>query len=221
MAVVLQSIQVGLPRECGNPESDHPLDQPWVSGFYKLPVSGPVVISRTNLAGDGQADLVNHGGADKAICVYAADHYPHWQTELAMAEIPFGAFGENFSLLGLTEDDVCIGDRFQVGSVLVQVSQPRQPCWKLGRRWRMKEMPARVIQTNRTGWYFRVLQEGIVEPGQPVERIARTQPTWSITAANRVMYLLKTDRDINRELASVPELSASWRETCLRRAAGS
>ena len=124
-------------------------------------------VTPTGIEGDGQADLVNHGGVDKAICVYPLAHYPHWQ-EMIGRELSPAAFGENFTVDGLTEADVCIGDTWRVGEdVLVQVSQPRQPCWKLARRWQRKTLALEVQESGKTGWYFRVLEEGTVQAGMP------------------------------------------------------
>ena len=159
----IQSIQVGLPQSGNCDGAADPTAPPWRTGIFKLPVSGPLWLGRTNLQGDGQADLVHHGGIDKAVCVYSADHWPYWQAILPPNQLRGGAFGENFTVEQLTEADVCIGDVFEIGTALVQVSQPRQPCWKLARRWHIKDLAVQAERTGFTGWYFRVLQEGRVE----------------------------------------------------------
>jgi MOSC domain-containing protein YiiM len=169
--------------------------------------------------GDGQADQVNHGGLDKAICTYAADHYDAWSRELGPfgVSLQFGAFGENFSVDGLTEDDVCVGDIWRIGAVEVQVSQPRQPCWKLARRWRIDDMALRVVESGRTGWYLRVLAEGPVTAGLAVERVARPFRMWTITQVNRLLHHEKNDLAAIRELVTVPALSAAIRDTLIHR----
>jgi MOSC domain-containing protein YiiM len=177
---ILLSIQVGPPRSFGIPGASDPMDRPWTTGFYKEPTVGPVLVGRTNLEGDGQADLVNHGGPDKAVLAYSADHYPAWRSELAKPDLPFGAFGENFTVVGQTEADVCIGDRWTVGEVRLEVSQPRLPCWKLARRWRIKDLALRVDRTGRSGWYFRVLAEGQVTTGQSWRLEERPFPDWTV-----------------------------------------
>ena len=116
---VLLSIHVGRPAEQGTERAADPLDRPWTSGFFKTPVAGPVFLGTTNLDGDGQADLVNHGGPDKAVCAYSADHYDAWRRELGLTEMPFGAYGENFTIGGLDEAGVCIGDVWRVGEATV------------------------------------------------------------------------------------------------------
>lgn len=216
-AALVDSVQVGRPRWHGTPGSTDPFDRPFATGFWKDPVAGPVAVRFTNLDGDGQADLVNHGGADKAVLVYAAAHYPDWRAELALPDLPYGAFGENLTVAGWTETDVCVGDVWRVGTASFAVSQPRQPCWKLARRWRLKDLPARVVQSGRCGWYLRVLDEGAIAAGQAVELVERPRPEWTVRRAHRVMYFGKTDHDETAALAAVPELSLSWREELRQR----
>lgn len=213
MPAILESIQVGLPKQLGTPGAVDPMDRPWVSGFFKEPVTGPVEVGWSHLVGDGVADHENHGGPDKAILAYSADHSAGWQAELRLSALPFGAFGENFTVRGLTEADVCIGDLWRIGPCLFEVSQPRQPCWKLGRRWRIKELPALVVSHGRTGWYLRIRQAGLVEAGMPLVLEHRPNPAWTILRANTTFYHLKYDAGANEELLSVPELSMSWKET--------
>lgn len=213
------SIQVGLPRAFGRADAADPMDREWTTGFWKSPVAGPVRLGRTNLAGDGQADSVNHGGPDKAVNVYPAEHYPFWAGDPALAGLAGGAFGENFTTAGADEAGVCVGDVFAVGTATVQVSQPRQPCWKLARRWRVHDLALRVQRTGRTGWYFRVLAEGEVAPGDGLSLVERPHPEWTVAAANGVMHHRKTDRAAAAELAACPALSASWRATLARRLA--
>ncbi len=218
MASEIISIQVGLPRDHGAAEAVHPDDRLWTSGFYKDPIAGPVRVGRLHLDGDGQADLVNHGGIDKAICVYSADHYSYWREQLALP-LPYGAFGENFTVQNLTEADLCIGDTWQAGEVIVQVSQPRQPCWKLARRWRVKTLALQVQENGKTGWYFRVLQEGSIAAPISLKLLKRPFPEWTIARANHLMHHDKGNALLAGELAGVPLLSASWKATLSRRSA--
>jgi MOSC domain-containing protein YiiM len=166
-----------------------------------------------DLEGDEQADLTVHGGPDKAVCVYSADHFPFWQRALERPDLGAGAFGENFSVTGLAEDTVCLGDVYEVGEAVVQVSQPRAPCWKLGRKWARRDLPKLVLREGRTGWYFRVLQPGVVEPGQTLRLIDRSYPSWTITQVNRLAYAKKSDglQDERRALADCPALAEEWR----------
>jgi MOSC domain-containing protein YiiM len=204
---LLSSLNIGRPTLFEGVES-------WTSGIYKIPVLGRVSLASTNLAGDGQADLKVHGGPDKAVCVYSADHYPFWRQELSVSECGPGWFGENFSVEGQRETDVAVGDTFRIGTAVVQISQPRAPCWKLGRRWHRLDMPKLVVQSGRTGWYLRVLDAGDVECGDALTLVDRPFPRWTIDAVNAVAYGRGGNPDLEaaRELADCPALAESWRE---------
>lgn len=218
----LLAVLVGRPRALGQEGAADPMDCPWTTGFYKDPVSGPVALSRTNLAGDGQADLRYHGGPDKAVLAYAAEHYPAWRAELGLPELTLGGFGENLAVDGWSEAVVCVGDVVQVGTAILQVSQPRSPCWKIARRWRVKDLSARVQRTGRSGWYHRVIQEGVVEAGQALTLLERPHPEWTVSRANQVMYDRRgdsaEDRAATLALAGCGALAAGWRETLRARA---
>jgi MOSC domain-containing protein YiiM len=214
--MILLSIQAGMPLPLGDTTSADPMDKPWVSGFYKSGVTGEITVTPQGIIGDGQADLVNHGGLDKAINVYPSEHLQYWGRELGIA-MPHGGFGENFTVEGMVESGVCIGDVFRVGEVRVQVSQPRQPCWKLARRWRIKDLAAQVERTGLTGWYLRVLEEGKITAPCGMTLIERPHPRWTIALANEIMHHRKTGHDAALKLASCPPLSASWRESLRRR----
>lgn len=212
------SLQVGKPKAMGSSESSDPLDQVWRTGFFKEPTTKLTWLGQLNLDGDGQADLENHGGVEKAVNVYPIEHYPYWTQTLALQDLTPGAFGENFTTEGLLERDVCIGDIFEIGESLVQVSQPRQPCWKLARRWRIKDLALRVQETGRTGWYFRVLREGQVQAGNPLILMERPHPNWTVSSANMVMHHQTNDRQAAKDLADCNYLSSRWREKLKRRA---
>ena len=212
----LASIQTGVVRRLGREDASDPLEKPWSSGFFKEPIIGPVFVTTTHVVGDQQADLKHHGGPDKAVLAYAAGHYPAWRTELNLPDMPFGAFGENFTIDGWNEDTVCVGDVFRIGGeVVVEVSQPREPCWKLARRWKIRDLPKRVIATSRSGWYFRVRRIGTVEAGMAVERLENPFPQWTIRAANRVMHFEKQNAEANASLAECPALSIDWRDALI------
>ena len=216
---LIASVQVGQVQTY---EYDSPADgrpRSWTTAFFKQPVSGSAFVGPLGLAGDAQADRRHHGGQDKAILAYAAAHYARWREEWGIDTLPPGAMGENLTLEGLDESTVCLGDRWQAGRVILEVSQPRQPCWKMGRRWRRPELPKRVIQSGRTGWYLRVLQEGELQAGMPLELVARPYPQWTVSRANAVMYERPGRKELLEALANLPPLAHAWREELLSRAA--
>lgn len=216
----IRTLLVGLPRQMGQEGAAHPMDRPWESGIFKNPVEGPIRLSRLGLEGDGVADTNAHGGPDKGVLAYAVAHYPAWSAELSLPGMPDGAFGENLAVEGLTEADACLGDIYRVGTARVQVAQPRQPCWKLARRWRVRELALLTQQTGRTGWYFRVLEEGTVQAGDPLLLEDRPYPEWSISRANRTLHTQPTDLAALAALAACPALASRLREQLTRRLEG-
>jgi MOSC domain-containing protein YiiM len=206
----LISIQVGLPWNYGSEDADDVHDKPWMSGIYKSGIQGAVYVGTTNIRGDGQADLKHHGGIDKAVLAYSADHYPEWRERLGLPDMPHGGFGENLTIAGWCEDTVCIGDICRIGAVTFEVSQPRQPCWKLARRWRMHDLLGMVMRNGRAGWYLRVKEEGLIEAGMPVELVDRPNPEWTIARANQILHHCPTDLELAVALAEVPRLADAW-----------
>ena len=141
------------------------------TGIFKEPVPGRIMLRRLNLDGDGQADLTVHGGEDKAVYVYPVEHYAHWQEKLGRKDLTYGQFGENFTTAEILEDQIHIGDIFRVGAAMVQVTQPRVPCYKLAIKMQMPQFPKLFMAAGRTGFYLRVLEEGEVGAGDMIERI--------------------------------------------------
>ncbi|UJS16110.1 MAG: MOSC domain-containing protein [Candidatus Jettenia sp.] len=212
-APYILSIQVGRPKIVNIETGSLVSENSWLTGFFKEPVEGRIWLGKSNLSGDGQADLKHHGGADKAVLGYSADHYTAWHNEIVSVKLPYGAFGENFTVKGLTEESVCIGDMYAIGDSQLQVSQPRQPCWKISNRWRIQDLAERVKLSGRTGWYFRVIYEGFVERGLPLILLDRPFPQWTIACANKIMHSRYEDKDAAAELASCHLLSTNWRAT--------
>lgn len=175
-------------------------------------------VGRTNVRGDGQANRRVHGGPDKAVLAYAERHYADWRVELELPDLPYGAFAENFTVRGLDEQSVCVGDIYAVGDARVQVSQPRQPCVNIAHRWRIPSLTQQVETSGRTGWYLRVLGEGLVEAGQAIELLERPSPEWSVMRAAEVMRQRNEVPDEAAALAALPGLSAVWRHTLARKA---
>lgn len=211
MHPVVVSIQVGRPQVIAG-------DEPWITSFFKGAVAGAIRLETSNLDGDEQADLTVHGGPDKAVCVYSADHFPEWRRMLGEGAFGAGAFGENFTVSGMDEQSVFVGDVYAVGTALVQVSQPRSPCWKLAARWNRLDLPRLVLKSGRTGWYFRVLQPGLVTSGQDLSLSERPCPDWSIARVNEVSYATGRHKDAGarRALAACAPLARPWREWLLR-----
>jgi MOSC domain-containing protein YiiM len=206
-----------------------------MSGIDKHPAAGRVRLHETGLAGDEQADHKHHGGAEKALHHYPFDHYAVWRDEWRSIGIDgvddgkaaaglarlasCGAFGENVSTLGMTEANVCVGDVYRIGEAIVQLSQPRQPCWKLNLRFTRDDMSRRVQQTLRTGWYYRVLEAGDIGAGDRIERLARVHPHWTVERLLHVLYVDRDNRMALEQMANLDTLTPSWRATAEKRLA--
>lgn len=207
------SLLIGKVSEIRAGESGEWWDKEWRTGFLKNSVEGAQWLGYQGFRGDEQGDTRYHGGVDKAVCVYPAEHYPYWHEVPELVGVPFGSFGENLTTEGLIEGDVCIGDVLSIGDALVQVSQPRQPCWKLARRWKLKDLAVQVERTGRTGFYLRVLRHGLVTAGDFFSLMERPFPDWSVEKCNEVMHRRKSDRDVARALSECAALSASWKDS--------
>jgi len=185
------------------------------SAIAKAPIAGPVKIGLLGIEGDEQADHRYHGGPDKALHHYPGDHYAYWGTiaiDHPLLNAP-GAFGENISTWGLTEENVCIGDRFRIGSALIEISQGRQPCWKQGQRMDWKALPALIVKERRCGWYYRVIEEGEAQAGDMLSLVDHPLPDWTV---KRVFGLLvagdhKRDPAALKALAAMELLETGWR----------
>ncbi|MGO4221313.1 MOSC domain-containing protein [Lysobacter sp. TAF61] len=194
-----------------------------VSAIDKQPIDEPVRIETLGLVGDEQGDPRVHGGPDKAVHHYPFDHYPRWREDLGDLErLRFaGAFGENLSSQGLNEGEVCLGDRFRIGTAVLEVSQGRQPCWKLNDRFGVADMARRVQASGRTGWYYRVLQPGSVRVGDAIALEARPFPQWNLRRLGALLFERRLDPAELRPALDLP-LVPSWRkliETRLQRGA--
>lgn len=184
-----------------------------LSAIDKHQVHEAVPAGNLGFAGDEQADRKHHGGADKAIHAYAISHFPTWAGELPERADRFrpGAFGENLVVDGASEADICLGDQWRIGSALLEVSQGRQPCWKLNLRFDVADMARRVQDTGRTGWYFRVIEPGLIAAGDDGRLIARPNPTWSLARVSHLFYHDRMNRPALAELAELPGLPENWR----------
>ena len=213
----LISVNVGLPRAAIYK------GKMVMTGIFKEPVEGRVMLRGLNLEGDRQADLSVHGGADKAVYAYPIEHYDYWRRELPDMELSPGMFGENFTTEGLMEEAVNIGDRFRVGRAELMVTQPRLPCYKLGIKFGRDDMVRRFLVSGRTGFYFSVLREGEVGAGDVIELIDGDRNKVAVPDITR-LYVTKShtraDVETMHRVAQVKALPENWRSYFLRRAEG-
>lgn len=182
------------------------------TGIFKEPVTGPVRVARTNLAGDRQADLTVHGGLDKAVYTYPSEHYPFWSRELERPDLPWGMFGENLTTEGLDETTVRIGDRFAIGTAEFEVSQPRLPCFKLGIKFGRADMVKRFLRSARLGFYLRVRREGVIEAGEPIRHVGGDPEAPTIADLALLEASRRDDVVLLERAARTPALTESWRQ---------
>jgi ferredoxin-NADP reductase/MOSC domain-containing protein YiiM len=201
----LLSVNVGLPR-----------DVIWQgrtvrTAVWKRPIEGPGLARRLNLDGDGQGDLAGHGGEQRAVFVYQIEAYQYWQQQLGRDDFEFGQFGENFTVRGLADDEVCIGDQYQIGEALFEVTQPRVTCFRVGIRMKDARMPAMLVSHHRPGFYFRVLREGAVRAGDEIARVARGPQAMSVADVDALLYLPGHQPEQVRKALTIPALSEGWK----------
>ena len=203
MAMLL-SVNVGLPRDVTwNGQTVH-------TGIWKEPVAGPVMARRLNLDGDGQGDLGGHGGEQRAVMVYQAQSYEHWRQHLDRSDLSWGIFGENFTVDGLPDDQVCIGDRYRIGEAEFEVTQPRVTCYRVGLRLGEPRMPALLVAHRRPGFYLRVLREGPVRAGDDIVQVGAAAERVSVAVTDAQLYLPRPDAATMRRLLTVGALSPGW-----------
>src|SRR5689334_9579624 len=203
-AGTLVSLNVGMPK-----------DVPWqgktvFTGVFKEPVSGPRHVGRLNVDGDGQGDLGGHGGEQRAVFVYQLDSYRHWERELGRDDLVHGQFGENFTIDGLADDEVCIGDRYRIGGALFEVTQPRVTCYRVGIRMDDPRIPALLVQHHRPGFYFRVLEEGAVRAGDEIVKVAAGPERMTVAEIDALLYLPGHPRAPVERALRIPALSPGW-----------
>lgn len=211
MEVIVQSLLAGKISPLGERQAP--------SGINKKPVSGPVRLLRDGLECDEQGDKKVHGGPEKAVHHYPRDHYADWLNDLGENEQlnDAGAFGENISTIGLTEQNVAVGDRFRIGTAIIEVSQGRQPCWKLNARFNVPDMAVRVQKTGRTGWYYRVLEEGVVAQDDAMKLIERLSPEWTLHRLWHLLYVDTLNYDELAQMANIVHLADGWKRYAIRR----
>jgi MOSC domain-containing protein YiiM len=190
------------------------------TGIFKKPVSGPISLRTLNLDGDRQADLAVHGGPYKAVYGYPSEHYDFWRQELLGASLPWGMFGENFTTEGLSEVDLHIGDRLQIGTAVIMARQPRIPCYKLAVKFQRTDILARFLRSGRTGFYFSVEQEGTVAAGDSFEFLSREPQAISIAEMNRLFAEDKYNASLLEKAIATPVLPEDWRDYSCKRQSG-
>ena len=203
----LLSVNVGLPQDITwEGKTVH-------TGIWKAPVTGPRMARRLNIDGDGQGDLHGHGGERRAVFVYQIDSYRYWQNYLRRSDFVYGQFGENFTVDGLADAEVCIGDRYRIGGALFEVTQPRVTCYRLGIRMNEPEIAALVVKHGRPGFYFRVLEEGEVEAGAEITQVAAGPERMSVSEVDALLYMPGHPRDQLERALRIPTLSIGWRHS--------
>ncbi|PYX28779.1 MAG: MOSC domain-containing protein [Acidobacteria bacterium] len=202
----LVSLNIGLPRVLAWKGAT------FKTGIFKKPVDGRIMLRQTNLDGDRQADLSVHGGIGKAVYAYSSEHYGYWRLKLPEEELPWGAFGENFTTEGLLESGVCMGDEYRVGSAVVRVTTPRLPCFKLAAKFRREDMIKRFLDSGFSGFYFSVMQEGEVGVGDAFEFLTGEVPSLTIADFNHLYTAHDPDLELLKRAVEVKSLPESWRE---------
>jgi MOSC domain-containing protein YiiM len=185
--------------------------QTFNTAINKSPVEGRVFVGALNVEGDKQANLEVHGGEHKAVYAYPSEHYPIWQKELGRGDLGAGAFGENFSVQGMLEDDVYIGDRYRIGGILVEVTQPRVPCKNLAVKFQSPAIVRQFLDSQRSGFYLRVLEEGEVGAGDPIVREVRDSKSLSVKAIHTLLFFDRENTEGIRAATQIPALSEEWR----------
>jgi MOSC domain-containing protein YiiM len=183
-----------------------------MTGIFKEPVTGRVKLHTLGLAGDGQADQENHGGIYKAVYSYPVEHYDYWSRELGRNDFVFGQFGENLTIAGLTEEQVNVGDMFRVGTALLEVTQPRVPCFKLAHKMNLPDFPKRFTQSGRIGFYQRVLVAGEIGAGDTIERVKTDPRGVTVREMMRLMHIDRQDFQLMEKAVGIPALTPSWRD---------
>jgi MOSC domain-containing protein YiiM len=206
----LVSIQRGTPRTVGAETATGPMERRFTSAIWKEPIAGLVLVTPEGLDGDRVANRRHHGGADQALLAYAADHYPRWRAEWGTDNLAPGAFGENLTVEGVDEDSVCLGDRWAIGEVELEVTAAREPCATLARRHQVADLVKVVRRNGRGGWYLRVLEGGSIAPGRPVSLVARPHPEWTVRRALGVMTSGSAEE--RRALLECPAIARRWRD---------
>ncbi|CAM4231801.1 MOSC domain-containing protein [Jeotgalicoccus halotolerans] len=216
----IHTLYTGGVKTVGNPDADNKMNQQWKTGAFKEKTDKPVFLSKEGLAGDECADKKNHGGPEKALFAYSLAHYDNWQRELGNSGITAGGNGENISVMHMDETTVHIADIYELGGTMIQVSQPRRPCWKPARRHGDIDLAKKIEDTGRTGWYFRVLEEGSIQAGDTFKLLERPCPDWTIGRMNEVLYHNRDNIGLLENLRDSKFTPPSWKSALDKLLAG-
>lgn len=216
MAKIL-SVQVGRAKTYGDAQSKDFLEKEWQSASFKEVSHTPLFAHFTGFSGDEVADTVHHGGVDKAIFANSYENYAHWASFLEQKSLPFGALAENLTITGLHEQSVMLGEVHQIGTAILQVSQPRKPCWKISRRWNHKAFTNEIFTSGLTGWYYKVLQEGLIGLDDEIKVIQQKTPQISILKANEAFREPEKYKSILETILDIPSLASSYQESIVKR----
>ena len=207
------SIQIGKVTTTGDKNSDEFLKKEFTTASYKNPINEEVTVTKLSIVGDSVADTIHHGGVDKAVFANSINNYSIWKDFLQKDELPYGALGENLTFDTIDEVDVYIGDIVKIGTVTLQVSQPRQPCWKISRRWEQNDFMKEIYTSGRTGWYYRIIEEGSFKAGDDVILISRLDNSLNILEANETMRDPKAYPIRAKSLQDMDILASSWKKS--------
>jgi len=220
MKAFVVSIQKGKVAQYGDPLKKTFEEKYWQTASYKEPTLKPMFVSFNGMDGDEVADKAHHGGLDKAIFANSYENYPHWERYLHVSPLPMGALAENLTLSGVHESTVCLGDIHHIGSVVLRVSQPRKPCWKIAKRWNSKNFTEEIFTSGLTGWYYEVLQEGLVSQHDTIFLQEKGKGGISILEANRAFKDSELHKQCLEKILSIPFLAPSYLESVNKRLLG-
>ncbi|MBR8461408.1 MOSC domain-containing protein [Campylobacter sp. faydin G-24] len=216
----LKAVLLGSVKEYGDKNAINPLKKVWKSAFFKVAQSGETFANELGFCGDSVADTKHHGGAEKAVFANSYENYTSWESYLGLSNLPFGAMGENLTISGLDENNVCIGDVHQVGSLVLQVSQPRKPCFKISIRWGNKDFARHIFATGLTGWYYRVLESGSCKAGDEIKLISQDSIQMSVMSVNKLFFDPKNHQNLLDKFFKLTTIANGWQNDIQKRIDG-
>lgn len=220
MVGIVKALLIGKVQTYGDENAANSINKIWQSAIFKTATNDEIYADKFGFHGDEVADKKHHGGAEKAIFANSYENYPVWSEFLGLNNLPFGAMGENLTISGIHEESVYIGDVHKIGSLVLQVSQPRKPCFKLSKRWMNAGVAKEIFRSGLSGWYYRVLENGVCKAGNEVQILQRDKASMSVMEVNRLFYSPKQNMDLMDKFMSLDSLSDGWKEDLIRRIDG-